>query len=81
MRQVLDHFHFRHAFSRSIVMAGARTFTELKFWQRARVWSKEIFDASQKEPFVSDRKLWAQYPERKTPHRRFDKPGSRCTDN
>ncbi len=41
-------------------MAAARTFTELKFWQRARVWSKEIFDASQKEPFVSDRKLWVQ---------------------
>ena len=41
-------------------MAAARTFTELKFWQRARAWSKEIFNASQKEPFVSDRKLWAQ---------------------
>jgi four helix bundle protein len=41
-------------------MAGARTFTELKFWQRARVWGKEIFDASQKEPFVSDRRLWTQ---------------------
>ena len=41
-------------------MAGARTFTELKFWQRARVWGKEIFEASQKPPFVSDRKLWVQ---------------------
>jgi four helix bundle protein len=41
-------------------MAGARTFTELKFWQRARAWGKEIFDASQKEPFVSDRRLRAQ---------------------
>jgi len=41
-------------------MAGARTFTELKFWQRGRIWSKEIFDASQKEPFVSDRRLWVQ---------------------
>ena len=26
----------------------------------ARVWGKEIFDASQKEPFVSDRELWSQ---------------------
>src|SRR6266478_1601192 len=32
------------------IMAGARTFTELKFWQRARALGKEIFDASQKEP-------------------------------
>ena len=41
-------------------MAGARTFTELKFWQRARVWSSDIFEASQKEPFVFDKRLWAQ---------------------
>jgi four helix bundle protein len=41
-------------------MAGARVFTEIKFWEKARVWSKVIFDASQKEPFVFDRKLWAQ---------------------
>jgi len=41
-------------------MAAARVFTELKFWQRAREWSKEIFEKTQAEPFHSDRRLVAQ---------------------
>jgi four helix bundle protein len=41
-------------------MPAARTFTELKFWQKARVWSKEIFEASQIHPFSSDKRLCSQ---------------------
>ncbi len=41
-------------------MAAARTFTELKFWQRAREWSKRIFYLTRQEPFKSDRRLVAQ---------------------
>lgn len=41
-------------------MPGARTFTELKFWQRARQWSKQIFELTRREPFHSDRRLVAQ---------------------
>src|SRR5258707_1404552 len=41
-------------------MPAARTFTELKFWQKARVWSKEIFEASQNGPFALDKRLCSQ---------------------
>ncbi len=41
-------------------MPGARTFTELKFWQRARAWSKRIFELTGQESFRSDRRLVEQ---------------------
>jgi len=41
-------------------MAGARSITELKFWQRARVWSKSIFDDTQRTPFAKDQRLVVQ---------------------
>jgi len=41
-------------------MPGARTFTELRFWQRARAWSKRIFKLTRQEPFRSDRRLVVQ---------------------
>lgn len=41
-------------------MAGARTFTELQFWQRAREWSKEIFGLTQQGPFSRDERLVRQ---------------------
>ncbi len=41
-------------------MPAARTFTDLQFWQRARVWSREIFDLTQKPPFARDERLVRQ---------------------
>jgi len=41
-------------------MTVARKFTELQFWQRARVWSREIFHATQKAPFARDQRLVVQ---------------------
>jgi four helix bundle protein len=41
-------------------MAGVRAFTDLLFWQRARTWSKTIFEYTQKEPFARDRRLVEQ---------------------
>ncbi|HEY2908599.1 MAG TPA: four helix bundle protein [Gemmataceae bacterium] len=41
-------------------MAGARSFTELQNWQRARVWSRDIFHATQKAPFARDQRLVVQ---------------------
>ena len=41
-------------------MPGVRSFTELKFWQRARQWSKRIFELTRCEPFRSDRRLAVQ---------------------
>jgi four helix bundle protein len=41
-------------------MAGARSFTDLLFWQRARQWSKRIFWLAKREPFQSDRRLVVQ---------------------
>ena len=38
-------------------MAAARTFTELKFWQKARVWSKDIFARTESDRFSRDRRL------------------------
>jgi four helix bundle protein len=41
-------------------MSGARSFTELKFWQRARFWSRDIFQFTQKSPFARDQRLVVQ---------------------
>jgi len=41
-------------------MAGAKAFTELRFWQRAREWSKQIFQRTQTKPFQYDRRLVEQ---------------------
>ena len=41
-------------------MAAARTFTELVFWQRARVWSRTIFQHTQQAPFSRDQRLAVQ---------------------
>lgn len=41
-------------------MTAARSFTDLKFWQRARQWSKEIFHLTQQQPFVKDERLVRQ---------------------
>ena len=41
-------------------MSGARTFTELKFWQRARFWSRDIFQFTKQPPFARDQRLVVQ---------------------
>ncbi len=41
-------------------MAGAKVFTELLIWQRARTWSKQIFPHTQAAPFRRDRRLAEQ---------------------
>jgi len=41
-------------------MPAARSFTELRFWQRARQLAKRIFPLTRREPFCSDRRLVAQ---------------------
>lgn len=41
-------------------MAGAQTFTELHFWQRARLWSKAIFQLTERKRFSGDRRLVEQ---------------------
>ena len=41
-------------------MAGVRKFTELKFWQRSREWSKRIFYLTRRDAFKSDRRLVSQ---------------------
>jgi four helix bundle protein len=41
-------------------MPAARSFTELKFWQRARSWQKQIFRLTQQPPFVRDQRLVVQ---------------------
>lgn len=41
-------------------MSAARSFTELKFWQRARVWSRNIFHDTQQAPFLRDQRLVVQ---------------------
>ncbi len=33
-------------------MPAARSFTELRFWQRARQWPKDIFSQTQNAPFA-----------------------------
>jgi four helix bundle protein len=41
-------------------MAAARTFTELLFWQRARRWSKDIYQRTRQSPFSHDQRLVVQ---------------------
>lgn len=41
-------------------MAAARSFTELLFWQRARQWSKTIFELTRERPFAGDQRLAIQ---------------------
>src|SRR5215467_14300790 len=41
-------------------MAGVQVFTDLLIWQRARAWSKAIFEHTQREPFAKDHRLVAQ---------------------
>ncbi len=41
-------------------MSGVKNFTDLLIWQRARKWSKRIFDSTCREPFHSDRRLVEQ---------------------
>ena len=41
-------------------MAAARSFTDLQFWQRARAWSRDIFEATQQTPFRRDQRLTVQ---------------------
>jgi four helix bundle protein len=39
---------------------AAKLFTDLMIWQRARCWSKAIFERTQKSPFSKDQRLVAQ---------------------
>jgi four helix bundle protein len=41
-------------------MPAARSFTDLIFWQRARQWSKDIFQRSLQRPFADDERLCRQ---------------------
>jgi four helix bundle protein len=41
-------------------MPPARSFTDLQFWQRARIWSRDIFHATQNSPFARDQRLIVQ---------------------
>jgi four helix bundle protein len=41
-------------------MAAATTFTELISWQKARVWSKDIFERTEQKRFSGDRRLVEQ---------------------
>ena len=41
-------------------MAAARSFTELLFWQRARAWSREIFQLTKAAPFAAAERLVRQ---------------------
>ncbi len=41
-------------------MPAARSFTELLFWQRTRIWSKDIFTLTQQPPFAKDERLTRQ---------------------
>jgi four helix bundle protein len=41
-------------------MPGVKDFVTLGFWQKARQWSKRIFQLTRREPFRSDRRLVVQ---------------------
>lgn len=41
-------------------MPAARSFTDLLFWQRARQWSKDIFQLTKHPPFARDQRLIVQ---------------------
>jgi len=50
-------------------MAGAKLFTDLIIWQRARQWSKRIFQLTKRKPFCRDRRLVVQINDRTSPSR------------
>ena len=41
-------------------MSGVRSFTDLKCWQRARQWSKSIFESTEADRFSRDQRLVVQ---------------------
>jgi four helix bundle protein len=41
-------------------MPSVRSFTELHFWQRARQWSKTVFNRTKEPPFSKDQRLVIQ---------------------
>ena len=41
-------------------MSGVSNFTDLLIWQKARQWSKDIFQHAKHDPFSSDRRLVVQ---------------------
>lgn len=41
-------------------MPAAHRFTELLFWQKARAWSKVIFEHTKRRPFAKDQRLVVQ---------------------
>jgi four helix bundle protein len=41
-------------------MPAARTFTDLRFWQRARNWSRDIYHLTHQPPFAHDERLVRQ---------------------
>jgi four helix bundle protein len=41
-------------------MSAARSFTDLEFWQRARLWSRDIYHAAKRHPFAGDQRLVVQ---------------------
>src|SRR5215471_7565074 len=41
-------------------MPGVRSFTDLLCWQRARAWSKAIFERTRQQLFARDRRLVEQ---------------------
>ena len=41
-------------------MAGVTVFTDLRCWQRARIWSKRIFGWTKTRSFVTDQRLVVQ---------------------
>ena len=44
----------------NVPVTGARTFSELRFWQKVRGLSKTIFQRTKNAPFKSDRRLVLQ---------------------
>jgi hypothetical protein len=36
---------------------GVSVFTDLLIWQRARAWSKAVFELTSKQPFAGDERL------------------------
>jgi four helix bundle protein len=42
------------------IMAAARSFTELLFWQKARRWSADIFQFTKRSEFAADQRLVVQ---------------------
>ncbi|MBP85436.1 MAG: hypothetical protein CMJ64_01770 [Planctomycetaceae bacterium] len=41
-------------------MTAVKCFTEIRVWQRARQWSKDIFHRTRREPFAKNYRLVAQ---------------------